>query len=161
SSRPGRSLSHPDIIGVYTVSQPQHEGGIPMWFSSKRSSPRPARQRPSARPRLELLKDRCLPSGGVLDPTFGSSGIVTTNVGTVRTAAATALAIYPQADTTGNAGKIVAAGDASVMSGNGTTTNAFAVVRYNPAGTLDSSWGGSGQVITSLGSAGAQSVAYG
>jgi hypothetical protein len=30
---------------------------------------------------LERLEDRCLLSGGVLDPTFGSGGIVTTAIG--------------------------------------------------------------------------------
>src|SRR5262249_8301499 len=32
------------------------------------------------RPRLEALEDRCLLSGGVLDPTFGSGGMLATDV---------------------------------------------------------------------------------
>ena len=31
--------------------------------------------------RLEALEDRCVPSAGVLDPTFGSGGTVTTRFG--------------------------------------------------------------------------------
>jgi hypothetical protein len=45
------------------------------------------------RPRIEPLEDRCLLSGGVLDPTFGSGGLVTTTVGGLSDA--WAVATYP------------------------------------------------------------------
>src|SRR5262249_11238790 len=129
-------------------------------FFKMRPSHRTRNHRPTFRPRLEVLEDRCLPSGGVLDPTFGSGGIVTTSVGALGVAAVEAVAIYPNAGTA-NDGKVVAAGETDVMNGNGTATNAFAVVRYNPDGTLDSSFNRTGQVITSIGSASSNSVAYG
>jgi uncharacterized delta-60 repeat protein len=79
-------------------------------------------------------------SSGVLDATFGSGGLVTTAVG-IGNDVAQAAAI--QAD-----GKIVAAGYAF----NG-SNNDFAVVRYNPNGTLDSTFGmsGNGIVLTPVG----------
>ncbi len=127
-------------------------------FSSRSVRPNRTRsQRSSFRPRFEVLEDRCLPSGGVLDPTFGSGGIVTTSVGALGSAPE-AVAIYPNAGTP-NDSKIVAAGLSKVMKGNGNAWNEFAVVRYNPAGTLDSSFNGTGQVITSIGST--YSVAFG
>lgn len=76
---------------------------------------------------------------GTLDNSFGGSGIIITPVydsygGT------TALAI--QSD-----GKIIAAGSGS----NGSTAADFVFVRYNPNGSLDTSFGGSGKVIISFG----------
>ena len=44
----------------------------------------------------ELLEDRCLLSGGVLDPTFGSGGLVTTTVGSSSRALAVATYDLPQ-----------------------------------------------------------------
>ncbi|MEJ7665424.1 MAG: delta-60 repeat domain-containing protein [Hymenobacter sp.] len=54
-------------------------------------------------------------------------------------------------------GKIVAAG----YSYNDGTDDDFAVVRYNPNGTLDTSFNGTGKVVTPVGSSGdcANSVA--
>lgn len=74
---------------------------------------------------------------GSLDPSFGTGGKVTTNLGTND--AARALAI--QAD-----GKIIAAGFAV----NGTNSE-FALVRYNSNGTLDPSFGTAGKVTTHIG----------
>jgi uncharacterized delta-60 repeat protein len=71
---------------------------------------------------------------GVLDPTFGSGGKVTTP--TDRHGAA-ALAVVRQRD-----GKIVASG----FIGAG-----FAVVRYNPDGSFDPTFGTGGTVITDFG----------
>ena len=74
---------------------------------------------------------------GSLDSTFGSGGVVTTDVGTYARAWAVAL----QAD-----GKIVVGGR------GGTFLQAnFAVVRYNPNGTLDNTFGSGGIVTHSLG----------
>src|SRR5262249_33892315 len=84
------------------------------------------------RPRLEVLEDRCLPSGGVLDPTFGSGGLVSTTVGGLSSAHA--VATYPNAGTA-NDGKVVAVGYAAVTQGSNIYTE-FAVARFNLNGTL-------------------------
>lgn len=81
-------------------------------------------------------------SNGVLDATFGTNGIISTAVG-IGNDVAQAVAI--QAD-----GKILAAGFAF----NG-ANNDFAVVRYNPNGTLDTTFGlsANGIVMTPVGTA--------
>jgi uncharacterized delta-60 repeat protein len=91
------------------------------------------------RPRLEALDDRCLPSGGVLDPTFGTSGLVSSTAGGFE-----ALAVATESD-----GKVVVAGTAGV-SQRGTSYPEFAVARFNLDGTLDTSFGGTGEVTTIL-----------
>ncbi|MDZ7953955.1 putative Ig domain-containing protein [Nostoc sp. DedQUE09] len=73
-------------------------------------------------------------SNGSLDSTFGTAGKVATNLGSTDIAYSIAL----QDD-----GKILLAG---VSSSN------FAVVRYNNNGSLDTSFGTAGKVITNLGS---------
>jgi uncharacterized delta-60 repeat protein len=73
------------------------------------------------------------PSAGSLDPSFGSSGVVLTSIGNDYYAIGEAVAL--QGD-----GKIVVAGYAY---NNGYD---FAVARYTPAGTLDTSFGNSGKV---------------
>ena len=56
-----------------------------LWRTLSGTAPwRPAARRPSARRsplrlRLEPLEDRLTPSGGLLDPTFGSGGVVTSS----------------------------------------------------------------------------------
>ncbi|MGI8836580.1 MAG: hypothetical protein ACR2H4_08070 [Pyrinomonadaceae bacterium] len=83
---------------------------------------------------------------GDLDLSFGNGGKVITQVGS--NAGARSVAI--QSD-----GKIVAAG----YSDNGANYD-FAVVRYNTDGTLDTSFGGTGKVVTPVGnSSDANSVA--
>ena len=82
-----------------------------------------------------------LAAPGDLDPTFGSGGIVITRGSSMRTLdSASAMAI--QSD-----GKIVTVGRSNL---NGATWN-FAVVRYNTDGSLDTSFGGTGIVITQVG----------
>ncbi len=83
-------------------------------------------------------------SNGSLDTSFGGTGIVITPVGNAHELA-TSVAI--QAD-----GKIVVAGISCNGVGmcNAPGTN-FAVVRYNPNGSLDTSFGGTGKVFTSFG----------
>src|SRR5581483_5081859 len=84
---------------------------------------------------LELLEDRVLLNAGALDPTFGTSGIVTTSFPLNTQAQATAVAI--QSD-----GKIVVAGAALTGS-----SDSIALARYNPGGSLDPGFGTGGQVI--------------
>ncbi|MFN2513497.1 MAG: hypothetical protein ABR568_19015 [Pyrinomonadaceae bacterium] len=87
---------------------------------------------------------------GDLDPTFGSGGIVITS-GSDPNHLNTVWAMAIQAD-----GKIVVVGDGTL----GSFAWDFAVVRYNPDGSLDSSFGGTG-ITTQLtaGYEGASSVA--
>ncbi len=113
-----------------------------MWIFSPRPrrSAAPAPGSRSRRPRLEVLEDRCLPStAGFLDTSFGApNGYVTTSINS-RQSAGNAIAV--QMD-----GKIVVAGGASDKSGS----NALAVLRYNSDGTLDSTFGNGGMVLTTL-----------
>jgi len=74
---------------------------------------------------------------GSLDPSFGVGGTVTTAVGSSSEGYGVAL----QSD-----GKIVVAG----QSWNGSNRD-FAVVRYNPDGSLDTSFDGDGRVTTAIG----------
>jgi uncharacterized delta-60 repeat protein len=100
---------------------------------------------------VEALEDRCLLSAGAVDTAFGSGGVASTIVGAVVNgeyqASTDSVAVYSKADTTGNANKIVVGGDAAVSS----TETDFALTRYNPNGTLDTTWGGTGIVMTSFG----------
>jgi uncharacterized delta-60 repeat protein len=100
----------------------------------------------SVGPGYRFALARYLPDGS-LDPSFGSSGIVTTPFGNVIAAdlpfggAAGAVAI--QTD-----GKIVAGGTLFVpWPGRGS----FAIARYNADGSLDSSFGDGGRVTSSFG----------
>src|SRR5262245_27904927 len=107
-------------------------------------SPAPSYTSRHCRPRLEVLESRCLLSGGVLDLTFGSHGIVGTNVGKGSISSPQSVAIYSNAGTV-NDGKIVAAG----YTYNSSNLGVFAVARYTAAGTLDPTWDSNGLVTTS------------
>jgi uncharacterized delta-60 repeat protein len=121
-----------------------------MWFTFWRNSRRSADKRtesrqprrfhtiPPFRPHLEALEDRCLLSGGVLDPTFGTAGVVLTSV--PSSDQTFAVATYPKAGTA-NDGKIVEAG---MYYPNRSSTPD--ILRYNLDGSLDASFGGNGQV---------------
>lgn len=76
---------------------------------------------------------------GSLDLTFGLNGIVTTNLGSSSLDNATDISIQPD-------GKILLAG----FSGTGANAD-FALVRYNPNGSLDLSFDSDGIVITPIG----------
>lgn len=118
-----------------------------MWpFSSRkpRSAAHSQSSRNSFQPRLEALEDRCLLSGGVLDPTFGKGGLVNTPVVPGNLISPRAVATYPQTGSA-NDGKIVLASNAY------DTAGAYAIDRYNLNGTLDSTFGSKGQVTTNLG----------
>ena len=79
-------------------------------------------------------------ANGSLDSSFSGSGIITIQLGDNTSGFFTSVAI--QAD-----GKIVVAGG----SHNAVTGYGIAVVRYNPNGTLDTAFNGSGIVITPVG----------
>lgn len=99
------------------------------WF---RAQPRVSR-RSSYKLQVESLEDRCVPTAGALDATFGNGGVVT-----APTIQGNNVDVAVRAD-----GKIVA---------SGTTSHDFAVARYNSDGSPDSSFGGSGIVTTDFGS---------
>src|SRR3954471_1124471 len=80
-------------------------------------------------------------AAGDLDPTFGSGGLVTTDFGG-RGDSALGVAVQPD-------GKIVAAGSSSA---HDVFNVDFALARYNPDGTLDSSFGSGGTVLSDSGS---------
>ena len=106
------------------------------------------RRRNARRLGFDPLESRALLTAGVLDPSFGTAGIVTSpelEGNNVAPYAATAL--YPQTDAGDptDAGKIVVAGTY-----NTGTKDVFAVLRYKPNGSLDTSFGGTGLVTTSL-----------
>jgi uncharacterized delta-60 repeat protein len=104
-----------------------------------------------ATPRLEALEDRCLLSAGVLDTTFGSGGLVTTSLGINNASYDYSVAIYHNQGAA-NESKIVAAG--TFLSSASHWDQDVGVVRYNLDGSLDKSFGGSGEVTTSFGSGG-------
>jgi uncharacterized delta-60 repeat protein len=80
-------------------------------------------------------------ANGTLDSTFGSGGIVTTAIplGTVAATAYFGVAVYPNAGTA-NDGKIVAAGEVSSTPGGTQNQRQMGVTRYNPNGTLDTTF---------------------
>src|SRR5262245_54163007 len=88
---------------------------------------------------LLLIPAAAQATPGALDTTFGTGGKVRTSVGPGDSEA---LALVRQPD-----GKLVAAGFAS----NGSTDD-FALARYNANGTLDTSFGSGGKVLTAIGS---------
>jgi uncharacterized delta-60 repeat protein len=100
-----------------------------------------AAAKPRGDGRYDLLLAR-YGADGSLDPTFGSGGTVTTEVGDAQFPVAIPNGLALQAD-----GKIVAAGMA-VVDGSGN----FALVRYEADGTLDSTFGSGGKVTTAIGS---------
>ena len=89
--------------------------------------------------RLESLDDRITPAAGGLDPSFGIGGKVTTPIG-AGDDNGEKVAIDSE-------GRIVVGG----FSYNGSNAD-FSLTRLNADGTLDSSFGDSGKVITPIGS---------
>jgi uncharacterized delta-60 repeat protein len=79
---------------------------------------------------------------GTLDPAFGDAGRVLTRFDATTSAIAYAVAVQPD-------GRIVAAGESG---------GDFALARYNPDGSLDSSFGDAGILLTDLGSGGFDEV---
>src|SRR4029453_19151872 len=78
---------------------------------------------------------------GDLDPTFGRGGVVRTSLGGVTIDLATALVRQPD-------GKLVAAGTSNAVGDED-----FAVLRFEPDGDLDPTFGSGGVAIFTVGSA--------
>jgi uncharacterized delta-60 repeat protein len=107
------------------------------------ASPRRARRitvrRASSRLHLERFEERTVPTAGVLDASFGTGGIVTTNFTRDQFSGVdNAKAVVVQGD-----GKILVAGTSDVN-----FTQDFALARYNPDGSLDTTFGTGGKVLT-------------
>ncbi len=114
----------------------------------------PIPRRPSHRPCLETLEDRCLLSAGALDPTFNPGGSPPGTEVYSGGTQASAVAVYPSTDTTGNANKIVVAGSQFYQLHNGSWASRLAVARFNPDGSPDTAFNGSGiEYLTTLGNA--------
>ena len=129
----------------------------------RRSSPLRCTPAGTRRLSLERLETRALLSAtggpGTLDTgAFGSpNGYVTTAFPdpiaktTVVNPAAMAIAVYPAGTT--NAGKIIAAGNQEYALGGAQGTQedgSFTIARYNADGSLDTSFGSGGKVVTTF-----------
>lgn len=101
------------------------------WFRGRRIAPsRTARRsKPSCKLHLESLEDRCVPTAGALDPTFGTGGLVTTDFAPTGNEIANDMVV--QADN-----KILVTGMAN---------SKLFVGRYNANGTLDATFGTGGK----------------
>jgi len=104
-------------------------------------------------PRLEPLEDRTLLADGVLDPTFGAAGLVTTNLSYINNNFVSPATILPSPATHQNSlalqtisgvSKIVVAG---VSQG---PTTAFSVGRFNLDGTVDTTFATNGLATTNF-----------
>jgi len=102
----------------------------------------------SGEPRRDVFALARYNGNGALDPTFGSGGIVTTEIGGADDAA---YAVGLQRD-----GKIVAAGRSRTG-----TQDRLAIVRYTSRGALDSGFGSGGAVTTAFGSGSANAYSLG
>src|SRR3954469_3200417 len=87
---------------------------------------------------FERLEERRFLSAGSLDPTFGTGGKVTTDFSGGNDQGRQVVA--------GLGGKIVVIGNTNGPAGSGFQN--FGLARYNPDGSLDSSFGAGGKVIT-------------
>ncbi len=80
---------------------------------------------------------------GDLDPTFSGDGKLTDGISVGQSERAYSVAVQPD-------GKIVAGGYRSTGANNGANYE-FAIVRYNPDGSLDTTFDGDGNVATPIG----------
>src|SRR5437588_6859073 len=101
-------------------------------FGSAPPARRGSRSALRFRPMLQRLEDRTAPAAGMLDPTFGVGGRVTTPIGIPSDDSANGTAID-------SLGRIVAVGGAY----NGSDFE-IEVARFMPAGALDPSFGAAG-----------------
>ena len=127
SSRSGAHTFDPHAASIDVASAlvRQHDGKLVLVGLSRRGG----------RYRFGIVRYR--PSGAV-DSSFGKRGVVLTALGTNATAVT---AIVEQRD-----GKLVVGGGAYVSDRQA----AFALARYTPRGTLDTSFGNGGRVLTTL-----------
>jgi uncharacterized delta-60 repeat protein len=102
---------------------------------------------------LQLLEDRCVPTAGTLDPTFGAGGIASTSFDQVNHASAVAVAPAGAPD----AGDVFVAGDSSHID-NSNVTSSFELARYGPTGALVASFGSGGHVVGPAGAANALAI---
>jgi len=123
----------------------------PVAPSPRRASAHAARAARAARPRhpisarLESLETRTLFAAGDLDPTFGAGGadgdgVVTTNIATT--------AAVPTVD---SAQTVLVQSDSKILVGGASDAGIggdFALARYNPDGTLDTTFGGGDGIVT-------------
>src|SRR5262245_49272914 len=93
--------------------------------------------------RLDSLEDRAVPGAGALDTTFSGDGKATQGLFTHVLAPESGNAMAVQAD-----GKIVVAGTLTPNE----TLSYLAVYRYNPDGSLDSTFDNDGKVLLDAGS---------
>src|SRR5438034_7710444 len=93
-----------------------------------------ARRTHCIRPCFERLEDRAMLTAGDLDLSFGGDGRVTTDIGMLVESIETARSVAIQPD-----GKIVATGSTGE---GGSGFGDFVLARYNPDGSLDTSFGG-------------------
>jgi len=100
------------------------------------------RRHPTFRPQLELLESRLLMSAGDLDPSFGSGGFILTSPVVENNSVGY---FHDEA----RAVSILA--DDKILVGGFTWKNHdFGLVRLNPAGDLDTSFGTGGRVVTAF-----------
>lgn len=92
------------------------------------------------RPRLESLEGRSLLAAGALDTTFGGTGMVTTQVGYSQFGESSGAVVQPD-------DKVVVAGASRTSPSSALS---LTLVRYNTDGTIDTSFGSSGIVKTTL-----------
>ena len=91
----------------------------------------------SRRPQLETLEGRTLLSAGALDTTFGGTGVVTTNLGNSFSDRGEAVVVQPDL-------KVVVAGITNQSLPHSGFQQFTGLVRYNPDGTLDATFGSGG-----------------
>jgi uncharacterized delta-60 repeat protein len=110
-------------------------------FPFRRTRSGKAAQQSAARfrPRVEGLEDRLTPSGGQLDPTFGSGGIV--NLSSTTNVDARAVTVQPD-------GRVVIAGYVQLSTGKGAY---ISVQRLNRDGSLDTTFNKTGSVTIQTG----------
>jgi uncharacterized delta-60 repeat protein len=116
----------------------------PTFFPLRRTRSGQAARRPAPRfrPRVEGLEDRLTPSGGQLDPTFGSGGIV--NLPNATDVSARAVTVQPD-------GKVVIAGVIATRY-HGNLVDFISVQRLNRDGSLDTTFNKTGSVTIQAGS---------
>src|SRR5260370_36938480 len=107
-------------------------------------------------PRLEPLEDRTLLSDGVLDPTFGVGGLVTTNLSYINNnfVSPATPPFLPSTPTHQNSLAIqtFAGGVSKIVEAGGSQgpTTAFSVGRFNTDGTLDTTIATNGLATTNF-----------